>query len=135
MHGGRCPACGKELNKKPKGIEFKTLNEASEHLNASTKTTKVISVRIPVWMDEAIKRLVENGTFKSGKRAHNKSHNEDARRAQGTLNSPHLHKNNALHLPPFPPSEPPRRGRRGREAPQEHPDKNRRGRQPPGASR
>jgi hypothetical protein len=64
-YGGRCPKCGKELDKRPKRIEFKTLKEASEYLDTSTKNTKLISARIPIWMDEAIKRLVENGVFKS----------------------------------------------------------------------
>jgi len=67
MYGGRCPKCGKELDKKPKKVEFKTLKEAGEYTNIdkNTKTTKLLTIRIPIWMDEAIKRLVENGKFKS----------------------------------------------------------------------
>jgi hypothetical protein len=68
MYGGRCPKCGKELDKKPKKVEFKTLKEASEYMNVDTKgvkITKLLTVRIPTWMDEAIKDLVKRGVFKS----------------------------------------------------------------------
>jgi len=65
MYGGRCPKCGKELDKKPKKVEFKTL-KASEYIDTkSIKITKLLTIRIPTWMDEAIKHLVEKGMFKS----------------------------------------------------------------------
>jgi len=65
MYGGRCPKCGKELDKKPKKVEFKTLKEANEYVGVESKITKLLTIRIPVWMDEAIKDLVKRGVFKS----------------------------------------------------------------------
>jgi len=67
-YGGKCPKCGKELQKRPRRIEFKTLKEASEYTNIDTKgvkITKLLTIRIPTWMDEAIKDLVKRGVFKS----------------------------------------------------------------------
>jgi transcription initiation factor IIE alpha subunit len=62
---GKCPKCGKELSRRPKGIEFKTLGEHKQYLEVEATSTTHLTVRIPTWMYEAIKRLVENGKFKS----------------------------------------------------------------------
>jgi hypothetical protein len=61
---GKCPACGKELSRRPNRIEFKTLKELNQYLEVEA-STRHLTVRIPTWMYEAIKRLVENGKFKS----------------------------------------------------------------------
>jgi len=62
---GKCPACGKELSRRPRRIEFKTLKELNQYLEVEATSTTHLTVRIPTWMYEAIKRLVENGKFKS----------------------------------------------------------------------
>jgi len=55
---------GKELSRRPRRIEFKTLKELNQYLEVEA-STRHLTVRIPTWMYEAIKRLVENGKFKS----------------------------------------------------------------------
>jgi ribosomal protein S27AE len=64
-YGGKCPKCGKELQKRPRRIEFKTLKEAGEYVSVDTKTTKRITILMPVWLYNLITRLVKEGRFKS----------------------------------------------------------------------
>jgi hypothetical protein len=64
INGGKCPKCGKKLSK-PKKIEFKTIEEASEYLNADTEKRKLITIWMPTWVDQAIKELVKQGRAKS----------------------------------------------------------------------
>ena len=64
-YGGKCPKCGKELQKRPRRVEFKTLKEASMYMNVDTKTTKRITILMPAWMYDTITRLVKEGRFKS----------------------------------------------------------------------
>jgi DNA-directed RNA polymerase subunit M/transcription elongation factor TFIIS len=61
---GKCPACGKELDKKPKRIEFTTLKEHKQYLEVEASTTH-LTVRIPTWMYDHIVKLVKSGVFKS----------------------------------------------------------------------
>jgi predicted nucleic-acid-binding Zn-ribbon protein len=67
INGGKCPKCGKRLNKRPEKIEFKTIKEASEYLDVDddVKKRKLITIWMPVQLDEAIKELVKQGKAKS----------------------------------------------------------------------
>jgi ssDNA-binding Zn-finger/Zn-ribbon topoisomerase 1 len=65
-YGGKCPRCGRELQKRPKRIEFKTSKEYEEHMNVEVSIgTKLLTVRIPVWMYEAMMDLIRKGEFKT----------------------------------------------------------------------
>jgi hypothetical protein len=61
---GKCPSCGKELNRRPRRIEFKTLKELNQYLEVEA-STRHLTVRIPTWMYDIIVKLVEDGKFKS----------------------------------------------------------------------
>jgi predicted nucleic-acid-binding Zn-ribbon protein len=64
-YGGKCPKCGKELSRRPRSMVFKTLKEASEYMDVDVKTTKRVTILMPVWLYDLITKLVREGKFKS----------------------------------------------------------------------
>jgi predicted RNA-binding Zn-ribbon protein involved in translation (DUF1610 family) len=61
---GKCPECGKELNRRPRRIEFKTLKELNQYLEVEA-STRHLTVRIPTWMYEKLESLVKSGLYKT----------------------------------------------------------------------